>query len=117
MPPIFTGLLYCLVTGIYTLGNKGVGPYEPTSTIMNWQNGLTAAAIFIALVIIILAFWALFAITAARDLRYPPPLFLVMEQQPQQQQQQELQLRGVDGTGEGIVPVAPLTPRPVLVPI
>jgi hypothetical protein len=110
IPPIFTGLLYCLVTGIYTLGNNGEGPYEPESTVMNWQNGLTAAAIFIALAVIILSFWALFAITAARDLRWPPPLL------PGDQ--------GIGGTAEGIVveepmplPVTPLTPRPVLVPI
>jgi hypothetical protein len=38
---LVTGALYLLVTGIYTLANKGVGPYEPGSKILNWQTGLT----------------------------------------------------------------------------
>lgn len=38
---LVTGALYLLVTGIYTLANRGVGPYEPGSKILNWQTGLT----------------------------------------------------------------------------
>ena len=65
--PLVTGLLYLFVTGIYTLGNGGVGPYEPESDILNWQTGLTAAAVFIGLAIIIVFFAILYFFSAWRD--------------------------------------------------
>jgi hypothetical protein len=77
LPTIVTGLLYIAVTGIYTLGNKGVGPYEPQSPIMNWQTGETASAIFIGLAIILVSHAFLYCASGwplrVRGLPPPPP--------------------------------------------
>ncbi len=62
---LVTGAIYLLVTGVYTLGNGGVGPYEPESEILNWQTGLTASAVFIGLAIILVAHVIAYLLSAA----------------------------------------------------
>ena len=72
LPPIVTGIIYCIVAGIYTLSNGGVGSYEPESQAMNFQNGTTPAVIFIALAVILVFFSILYLVTKWRDKTWPP---------------------------------------------
>jgi hypothetical protein len=73
---LVTLLLYALVTGIYTLANNGVGPYEPGSKVMNWQTGLTASAVFIGLAVVLVFHALLYFFSRWRDtvrVRLPAP--------------------------------------------
>jgi len=73
-PSIVTGLLYLAVTGVYTLANSGQGPYYP-NRILDWQTGVTAAAVFIGLAIILVFDFLLFFFALWRDtVRAPRPL-------------------------------------------